>query len=33
MYIHLILIWEGHQVKVISACDMTKSERRFYQRK
>ena len=32
-YLFIVFVWEGRQVKVISARDMNKSERRFYQRK
>jgi len=32
-YLFIVFVWEGRQVKVISARDMNKAERRFYQRK
>jgi uncharacterized DUF497 family protein len=30
-YLFIVFVWKGRQVKVISACDMNKAERRFYQ--
>ena len=32
-YLFIVFAWEGRRIKVISARDMNKSERRFYQRK
>jgi len=32
-YLFIVFVWEGRLVKVISARDMTPSERQFYQRK
>lgn len=32
-YLFIAFAWEGRRVKVISARDMNKSERRFYKRK
>jgi hypothetical protein len=32
-YLFVVFTWAGHQVKVITARDMTQNERRFYARK
>ena len=32
-HLFIVFAWEGRRIKVISARDMNKSERRFYQRK
>jgi uncharacterized DUF497 family protein len=32
-YLFIVFAWEGDQVKIISARDMTLKERRFYARK
>ena len=32
-YLAIIFVWEGREVKVITARDMTDAERRFYGRK
>jgi uncharacterized DUF497 family protein len=32
-YLFIVFVWVDHQVKVISARDMVKSERQFYTRK
>lgn len=32
-YLFVVFVWVGRQIKVISARDMTETERRFYARK
>ena len=32
-YLFIVFVWVGSEVKVISARDMTETERRFYRRK
>ena len=32
-YLFIVFVWEGHQVKTLSARDMDDAERRFYGRK
>jgi len=32
-YLFIVFVWEGQQVKVITARDMTNAERRFFGRK
>lgn len=32
-YLAIVFVWAGRQVKVITARDMTETERRFYSRK
>ena len=32
-YLFIVFVWVGHQVKVITARDMTKSERSYFRRK
>lgn len=32
-YLFIVFVWEGRDVKVVSARNMTDSERRFYSRK
>ena len=32
-YLFVVFVWEGRQIKVISARDMTSSERRYYRQK
>ncbi len=32
-YLFVVFTWDGHRVRIISARDMTLSERRYYERK
>jgi len=32
-HLFIVFVWQGRQIKVITARDMTDAERRYYQRK